>query len=193
VADTSLLLLGIILTNNFVLPRTLGFFPYRGDTGRFDNPWTMGLVTASVLIPASAASYPIDRFLLARYDIEYLWLVVTMFIIAVLVQLAGLVYRARDPRIQPMLRFYLPLIVTNCTILAAGSATTGRHLDLDLLGTLIHALAASVGFTIAIAMFTALNACIDTIAAPPWFRGAPLTLIGIGLTLLAFMGLTGVP
>lgn len=189
-ADTSLLLLGVILANNFILPRALGFFPYRGDAGRFDNPWTLGLVTASVLLAASAVSYLIDRLLLARYDVEYLWLVVTMVIIAALVQLVGLVYRARDPRIQPVLRFYLPLIIANCTILAVGGATTGRNLD--LLGTLIDAFAASVGFTVAIAMFAALHTRIDAIAAPLWFRGAPLTLISIGLTLLAFMGLTGV-
>ena len=82
----------------------------------------MGFVTASVLIPASAASYLIDRLLLARYDVEYLWLVVTMVVIAALVQLVGIAYRAREPRVQPMLRLYLPLIITNCTILAIGVA-----------------------------------------------------------------------
>ena len=86
-------------------------------------------------------------------------------------QLVGVVYRARDPRIQPMLRFYLPLIITNCTILAIGVAAPDRHLD--LLGTLMHALAAAVGFTVAIAMFAALHARIDAMAAPPSFRGAP--------------------
>lgn len=188
--DTSLLLLGILLANNFILPPTLGFTPLRGDAGRFDNPWTMGLVTASVLIPATAASYLIDRLLLARYDVQYLWLVVTMVVIGALVALAGVVYRARDLRIQPMLRFHLPLILTNCTILAIGVAQPANALD--LLGTLVRALAASVGFTIAIAMFAALHARIDAVAAPPPFRGAPLALISIGLTLLAFTGLTGV-
>ena len=188
---TSLLLLGAILANNFVLPHTLRFFPFRGGASPFDNPWTMGLITASVLIPASAASHLIDRLLLVRYDVEYLWLVVTMVIIAALVQLVGIAYRARDPRVQPMLRFYLPLIITNCTILAIGVAAPDRHLD--LLGTLTYALAASVGFTVAIPMFAALNARIEAMPAPPCFRGAPLALISIGLTLLAFMGLTGVP
>ena len=48
-------------------------------------------------------------------------------------------------------------------ILAVGVTTTGRYLD--LLGTLIHALAASVGFTIAIAVFAAFPYLYDGDAA----------------------------
>jgi electron transport complex protein RnfA len=191
VADTSLLLLGVILANNFVLPRALGFDPFRDPTIRLADPWKMGLVTAGVLIPVSTASHLIDRLVLAQFDIAYLWLVVTMLVTAAFVQLVGIVYRARDPRVRPVLPFYLALITTNCTILAVGVAAPPR--ELGLFDTLIHAIVAAGVFTAAIAMFDALCERVDAAPAPRPFRGEPLTLIGIGLTLLAFMGLTGVP
>ena len=189
-ADTSLLLVGAILANNFVLPRAIGLRPYVGDYGRFDNPWAMGAVTASVLVPASAASHLIDRFLLVRYDLQYLCLVVAMVLVAAFGQFALLVLGARDPTLHRAPRSYLPLIVSNCVILDAVVAAPARHLD--LFETVAYAFAASAGFTAIIAMFCALHARIDEGLAPVPFRGAPIGLITIGLTLLALMGFAGI-
>lgn len=189
-ADNFPLLIGAILANNFVLTQLLGQCPFVGPDGRTESVLPVGIVTASVLTLAAMATLLLDRFVLAPYDLEYLRLVTFMLIVAAFVQFACNVVRARHPQLVQVLHIYRPLIATNCLILGAPWVTP--QVRFDVFETVVYTLGVAAAATLIVAMFAALLARLHDAQIPQPFRGAPIVLISIGLTSLAFMGFNGV-
>jgi Na+-translocating ferredoxin:NAD+ oxidoreductase subunit A len=103
------------------------------------------------------------------------------------------------PGLYKALGVFLPLITTNCCILFAcleiGSA---KHLGSDatepwgLDMALVYAMAAGLGFTMAIAIMAGIREELDHCNVPKPLKGAPIVLITAAILAMAFMGFTGV-
>jgi len=85
---------------------------------------------------------------------------------------------------------FLPLITTNCAIL--GVAILVIQQDLDLMKSVVFAVANALGFTLAIVLFSSIRVFLDTAHIPKAMKGVPAALIIAGILSMAFMGFSGV-
>ena len=124
--DSKMIELGVIffsmiLVDNYVLVQFLGICPFLGVSKRLDSAVGMSLAVTFVMVLATAATWPIQMFLLTpasgAWDMGYLQTIVFILIIAVLVQLLESILKKYIPALYKSLGVYLPLITTNCTIL----------------------------------------------------------------------------
>jgi electron transport complex protein RnfA len=181
--------LTLILAENFVLAKFMGLCPFLGASRRVGTAAGMGAAVVFVTGASSAVSYGIDRFLLRPFGMEYLRIVVFVIVIASLVQAVELFLKRAAPALHTALGIYLPLIATNCAILA--TAIIASDQSMDFAGTVAYGLLASIGFALAIVLFAGIRERLEFSDHPRCFDGFPIALVSAGLLAMSFMGLSG--
>jgi electron transport complex protein RnfA len=193
-AEYILIIIGAVLVNNFVLTRFLGICPFLGVSKKL--PTAMGMCGAVVFVmtSASAVTWAVQRFLLdpdglLGTDLRYLQTIAFILVIASFVQLVDIAMKKFSPKLHGALGIFLPLITTNCAVL--GVAVLNIQLKYDFLKSVTFGFAASLGFALALIIFTGLREKIDRANPPKAFQGIAIALITAGLLSLAFMGFAG--
>ena len=184
-----LILVSVVLVNNFVLARFLGICPFLGVSKQTETALGMGFAVIFVMTVASMATWVIHRAFLMPFGIEYLQTIAFILVIASLVQLVEIVMQKVSPLLYQSLGIYLPLITTNCAVL--GVAILNIQTQHGFLQTLVYGFGASVGFTVALILFAGLRERIALADVPQVFKGTAIALITAGLLSLAFMGFSG--
>ena len=187
--DLSLILLGALLVNNFVLAQFLGLCPFMGITKSYDTAFATGLATTFVLSLAAVSTHILYNGVLLPLGLEYLRIILFIVVIAGLVELVQVYLRASSPVLQQLLGVYLPLITSNCAVLGVSLLAIGQ--DLSLMQTLFYAVGAAAGFTLVMVLFGAMREQLQQSNLPDAFKGTPIALISAGLMSLGFMGFQG--
>jgi len=187
--DYVLMIVGAVLVNNFVLNRFLGICPFLGVSKRI--PTAMGMSGAVIFVMGMAAAvvWCVHAWVLEPFGLEYLQTIVFILLIAAFVQLVDMVMKRFLPALHRALGIFLPLITTNCAVL--GVAVMNVKAASGFTRSVVFSLAAAVGFSFALLLFTGLREKIERADPPRAFRGVALALVTAGLLSLAFMGFTG--
>jgi electron transport complex protein RnfA len=188
-ADFSILLIGAILVNNFVLVQFLGLCPFMGVSNKLEAAMGMSMATTFVLTLASACSNLTYHFLLLPLGLGYLKTIAFILVIAVVVQFTEMVMRKTSPLLHRVLGVYLPLITTNCAVL--GVALLNVSKDHSFMQALIYGFGAGAGFSLVLVLFAAMRERLTVADVPSPFKGAAVGMITAGLMSLAFMGFAG--
>ncbi len=184
------ILLSAVFVNNYVLSRFLGICPFLGVSKKLDSATGMSLAVIFVMLMATAATWPIQHFLLVPNDLGYLQTIVFILVIAALVQLVEIVLKRYIPSLHKSLGVYLPLITTNCAVL--GVTILNITEDYDFLQSMVNSLGSGLGFFLAMVMFSGVRSKIEGADIPKSFKGLPVTLIAASITSLSFLGFGGV-
>jgi len=176
------------LVNNFVLAYFLGICPFLGVSAKRDTAWRMGGAVTFVMLVSSIASYGIHA-LLVIVDTPYLQLIAFIAVIASTVQLVEMFIKKVSPTLFRSLGIFLPLITTNCAILAVALFQTNR--GYGLAQAIVFALGAGVGFTLALVLMAGLREKLELTQTPQIVKGTALTLVLAGLLSICFMGFAG--
>ena len=185
-----LILVSAVFVNNFVLVQFLGLCPFMGVSNRVANALGLGAATTFVLTLAAALSHLLHTYVLQPLDVEYLRIIGFIFIIAVVVQFTELSMRRHSPMLHQVLGLYLPLITTNCSVLAVALLATQQYTT--LLAAMLQGLGAAMGFTLVLVLFAAMRERLERADVPQPFQGAAIAFITAGIMSLAFMGFAGV-
>jgi electron transport complex protein RnfA len=188
-AELILILVSAVFVNNFVLARFLGICPFLGVSKKVETALGMGMAVIFVMTIASVVTWFIQYFVLIPFGIEYLQTIAFILVIASLVQLVEMVVQKTSPVLYQSLGIFLPLITTNCAVL--GVAVLNIQKGYSFLETVVFAIGASVGFTLAMVLFAGLRERLDLCPVPRSFRGTAIALVTAGLLSLAFMGFAG--
>ena len=184
-----LLLISTVFVNNFVLVKFLGLCPTMGVTKKLEPATGMGLATAFVLTLTSALCYLVDHALLLPLNIPYLRTMAFILVIAVVVQFTEMVVHKTSPDLYRLLGIYLPLITTNCIVLAL--PLLNISLQHDFLQSLLYGFGGGLGFCMVLVLFASLRERLAAADVPTPFRGISIAMITAGLMSLAFMGFSG--
>lgn len=185
-----IILLSVILVDNFVLSKFLGICPFLGVSKKLDSAVGMSLAVIFVMVMASAVTWPIYTFVLAANNLEYLNTIVFILVIAALVQLVEIALKKFVPALHKSLGVYLPLITTNCAVL--GVTLLNLESSYNFLESLINAVGAGVGFMLAMVLFAGVRSRMESAKVTKSFDGIPITLIAASIVAVAFMGFSGV-
>lgn len=176
------------LVNNFVLAYFLGICPFLGVSGKRDTAVRMGAAVTFVMVVASMAAYGI-HVLLTWADAPYLELIAFIAVIASTVQLVEMFIKKISRPLFEALGIFLPLITTNCAILAVALFQTNKNYN--FIQSLVFAIGAGMGFTLALFLISGLREKLDLADTPDMVRGAAITLVLAGMLSICFMGFAG--
>ncbi len=184
-----LILISAVFVNNFVLARFLGICPFLGVSKKVETAIGMGMAVIFVMTVASVVTWFIQYFILIPFGIEYLQTIAFILVIASLVQLVEMVIQKTSPVLYQSLGIFLPLITTNCAVL--GVAVLNIQKSYNFIESLVFAIGAGLGFTLAMVLFAGLRERIELCPVPKSFRGTAIAMVTAGLLSLAFMGFAG--
>lgn len=183
------ILLTAILTNNYILAKFLGICPFLGVSKKLSTATGMSAAVIFVMALATAVTYPINKFLLVKFDLEYLQTIVFILVIAALVQLVEIILKKYIPALYNALGIYLPLITTNCAVL--GVVLLNIEKGYTFGESIVSSLGAGIGFMVAMIMFAGVRERLEGADIPKSLQGLPITLVSASLVSMSFLGFTG--
>ncbi len=184
------ILMSSVLVDNYVLRQFLGICPFLGVSKKLNQAAGMGVAVIFVMIMATAATWPIQKFILEKMGFEYMQTIVFILIIAALVQFIEIILKKFIPALHKSLGVYLPLITTNCAVL--GVTINNISDGYNFVESLVSSLGVGLGFLLAMVLFAGIRSRIDESEIPESLKGLPVTLIAASFLSLAFFGFEGV-
>ena len=175
--------LGAILVNNFIFAQFLGI------SKKIDTALGMGMAVIFVMGVASAVCWPINHFILEKFNLVFMQTVTYILVIASLVQFVEMFLQKAMPSLYEALGVYLPLITTNCAVL--GVVLQNTQNSYGFIESLVYGVTGGVGFLLAIVLFASVRERLEFAECPKAFEGFPIALVTAGLLALAFLGFSG--
>lgn len=181
-----LVLITTALINNVVLSQFLGICPFLGVSKSTKTAAGMGGAVVFVITLSSLVSSILYKFVLEKFNLQYLTTIVFIMVIAFLVQLVEAFLKKAIPALYKSLGVYLPLITTNCAVL--GTALTNVQQSNDILTSVVTGFGTAVGFTIAIVIMAGVREKTENNDYLGCFKGTPAVLMTACLMSIAFYG-----
>jgi len=183
------IIIAAIFVNNYVLSRFLGICPFLGVSKQLDSAVGMGAAVIFVMTLATLGSWTVYNLLLVPMGLTYLRTIAFILIIASLVQLVEMILQKFSPVLYQALGIFLPLITTNCAILGVAVLNIDEKYSLGY--SLVNAVAAGIGFTLALVLMAGLRQRLELADVPPALRGKPIAFLVAGIMSIAFLGFAG--
>jgi len=177
------------LIENVVIIRFIALCPFIGMSSDDDKATGMGLAVVFVTVLATCVTWPVYRFVLEPLGLVFLQLLVFILVIAALVQLVEFYLKKTTPGLYSAMGIYLPLITTNCAILAVTIENISN--EYNFIESLIYSFGVSAGFLLAMLLLAGIRRRIRTSPIPNFLKGAPILFICCCLLSMAFMGFSG--
>ena len=184
-----LFILAAVFVNNYILSQFLGICPFLGVSKKVETAAGMGVAVIFVIVLACAATWLIYNFILVPLNLDYLYNIAFILVIAALVQFIEMFIKKSSPSLYQALGVYLPLITTNCAVL--GCAVTNMQNGYGFIEAIVNGIGGAGGFAFAIVLFAGIRERIAYNDYPKAFDGFPLALIGAGLMSVSFLGFSG--
>ena len=141
------------------------------------------------MVLATAATWPIQTYLLDQYDLGYMQTIAFILVIATLVQFVEMFLKKSIPSLYSALGIYLPLITTNCAVL--GVVLLNVQNKYNFIESTVYGITGGLGFLLAIVLFASVRERVEFAEYPKSFEGFPICLVTASLLALAFMGFSG--
>lgn len=178
-----------IFVDNFVLQRFFGICPFLGVSRKMETAVGMSMAVVFVMTMATLVTWLLYTYVLVPFNLTYLQIVTFILVIASLVQLVEIVLRKISPTLYQGLGIFLPLITTNCAVMAV--ALLAVRQEFSLLESVVFAIAASLGFSLALVIMAGIRERLELAKMPDVLQGSAVTLITAGILSLAFLGFKG--
>ena len=176
-----------LLVNNFTLVMFLGLCSFFGVTAKIETAWRLGLANTFVLLLTAVGAWTLNTYVLTQTP--FLRTIAFIVVIASGVQIVEMAVKKYFPVLFRQLGIYLPLITTNCAILGLALFQTSRHYN--LVESLVFAIGAGLGLTIALSLMASIRERIEVADVPVVARRMGLVLVVASCLSMAFMGFAG--
>lgn len=187
-----LIVISAVFVDNFVVVRFLGICPFLGLSKKTSSAVGMGIAVTAVMTITCLITYPIYARVLVPLHLEFMEIIVFIFVIASLVQMIEKVIKKYSPGLYGAMGIYLPLITTNCAVLGVAELVIDEKAMLSAFGasglgaSVLYGLFAGVGFTAAIVILSGLRAKVDYLPASRSMKGFPMTMLTACFMAMAF-------
>ena len=178
-----------LLINNILLIRFIGLCSFFGVSRQMEVSLGMSMAVIFVMTISSAVTWILYHSILLPLNLEFLKISTFILVIAALVQLEEIFMKRYIYHLYRALGIYLPLVTTNCAILAVAFL----HVDYNytFIQTVIYSLGVSLGYTVAIMVFTGIRMRLEIAPIPAPLKGYPTAFFIAALMSLAFLGFKG--
>lgn len=181
-----------MLSANFVLVKFLGICPFLGVSKNLKSALGMGIAVTFVMTITCLITYPLYTLLLVPLGVEYLEIIVFIFVIAALVQIIEVVIKKISKPLYNAMGVYLPLITTNCAVLGVAEICIAGDIVSNLSGALTYGLFGGLGFTLAMVLMSGMREKLDTLSLPKSIEGFPASMLLACFMAMAFNVFVGI-
>lgn len=183
------LCIGAIFIENFVLVKFLGICSFLGVSKKTSSAIGMGLAVTFVMTLSAAFTWVVNNYLLIPNNLVYLQTIAFILVIASLVQFVEMFLKKMVPILYHSLGIYLPLITTNCAVLAVTLINAQK--EYNFIFSVAFGFCAGIGYMLAIVLFSAVRERIALCNVPKSFEGMPIALVASAILAIVFMGFQG--
>lgn len=190
------IILAAVLTNNFITVKTYGICPFLGVSKKTNSALGMGIAVTIVMTIAVAVTYPVYEYIMVPLGIDFLEIIVFIFIIASLVQMLEKIIQKLSPSLYNSMGIYLPLITTNCAVLGVCELVIGDmtsiigEASMNMGWAVLYALFAGLGFTLVMVIMSGLREKLNCVKVSKSLMGFPIAMITASFICMAFMVFT---
>lgn len=177
------------LIDNIVLMRFIALCPFIGMSVDVPKSFGMGLAVTFVMVMATIVTWPLYHFVLIPLNIGFLQILVFILVIASLVQLVEFYLKKNVPGLYAAMGIYLPLITTNCAILAVTFENISN--GYNFIESIVYAVGVSLGYLLAMVLLAGVRIRIKNSPVPKFLKGTPILFAATSLIAIAFMGFSG--
>ncbi len=181
--------LSALLVENVVLMRFLALCSYVGMSADVKQSTGMGVAVTFVTVLATAVTWPLYHFVLVPLGLEFLQILAFILIIASLVQLVEFYLKKTAPALYRAMGIYLPLITTNCAILAVTFDNITKKYG--FMESMVYSVGAALGYLLSLVLLAGIRDRIKTSPVPKFLQGTPILFAATSLLAVAFMGFAG--
>ena len=191
-----MIIVSAVFINNFVVVQFLGICPFLGVSKDFKSALGMGLAVTFVMTLTCLITYPVYTSVLVPLKIEFMEIIVLIFIIAAIVQMIEMALKRVSPTLYNAMCIYLPLITTNCAVLGVAELVIDTKQIAGLIGitaeamnmgyAVLYGLFAGLGFTLAIVIISGLREKIARLPVKKCLKGFPIAMITACFIAMAF-------
>lgn len=187
--DFFVLFFGAVFVNNVVLTQFLGVCPFLGVSKDSKSAIGMGVAVIFVIIVSSMLTWFLNVYLLEAFNIQYMQTITIILMIASIVQIVEVLIKRFSPKLYKSMGVYLALITTNCAVV--GTANNVISKDFDILQTFIYSTGISIGFLLAMYVFSTIRQRLEIAPVSEGYKGNPIALITAAIMALSLYGLGG--
>jgi len=187
--DLFKIIISAAFIENIILARYIGCCPYIGMSTNIANSIGMGMAVAFVTVISSVMTWALWNYIFVPLHLEYLRIMIFILVIAVLVQLVEALLKKNVPNLYRAMGIYLPLITTNCAILAV--TFLGVDYNYNLLQVVVYSISVALGFTVAMILLAGIRERLRYARVPNFYKGYPMAFIVTSLLAIAFFGFKG--
>jgi len=198
-----LLLVASVLTSNILLTNFLGLCSFVACSKQVATAVGLGAAVTFVMTFTTALNWALYYLLLqrgalawlvgpeaaARIDLEFLYFILSIAVIAAFVQLVEMIIDRFSPTLYYALGIFLPLITVNCAILGAALFMVIRKYD--FVQSLCYGFGSGLGWWLVILAMSGIRARLRFANIPKPLQGVGITLLITGLMAMAFSAFTG--
>jgi electron transport complex protein RnfA len=181
--------LSALLVENVVLMRFLALCSYIGMSADVKQSTGMGVAVTFVTVLATVVTWPLYHFVLVPLGLEFLQILAFILIIAALVQLVEFYLKKTAPALYRAMGIYLPLITTNCAILAVTFDNITKKYN--FMESLVYSVGVALGYLLSLVLLAGIRERIKTSPVPKFLQGTPILFAATSLLAVAFMGFAG--
>ncbi len=192
-----MIIVSAVFINNFVVVQFLGICPFLGVSKDFKSAFGMGVAVTFVMTITCLITYPLYTLVLVPLKIEFLEIIIFIFVIAAIVQMIEMALKKFSPTLYNAMGIYLPLITTNCAVLGVAELVIDHAQIASLIGlsspdqmgltyAVLYGLFAGVGFTVAIVLMSGLREKIARLPINKHLKGFPIAMIAACFIAMAF-------
>ena len=183
-----------VFINNFVVVQFLGICPFLGVSKDVKSALGMGIAVTFVMTITCLITYPLYTYVLVPLNIEFMEIIVFIFVIASLVQMIEMALKKFSPTLYTAMGIYLPLITTNGAVLGVAELVIDTEQMVSMLGlssmnmgvAVLYGLFAGLGFTLSIVIMSGLREKIARLPINKHLKGFPIAMITACFIAMAF-------
>jgi len=189
ITNPLLIFIAAFIVNNILLMRYIGLCPFFGVSTSFSTALGMSTAVLFVMLLSTWVTWILFHFVLVPLDIIFLRTAAFILVIAALVQFVEMFLKKNFKALYSAMGIYLPLITTNCAILAVTFLVIDYKYS--LLNSTIFSVGTALGFGLVIILFSAIRERLEFAPISRSFKGYPIAFIVASLVALAFLGFVG--
>ena len=193
-----LIIISAIFVNNILLAQFLGVCPFLGVSNKLSTAVGMSGAVCFVITLATVVTYLLNQYLLVPFGLTFLQTISFILVIAALVQMVEIILKKISPSLYQALGIFLPLITTNCAVLGVAITVVTKEFTfglpahmLNLGEAVLYAFATSLGYGLAMILFSGMREQLAMNDVPKAFKGVPIALVTVSILAMAFMGFSG--
>lgn len=188
--DIFIILLGAALINNIAVAQVLATDPILAVSHKDKVGSGFSYAILLILPITNVLATGITNFLLMPLGLQYLQVFIyVLLVITVIYALMLWSARGKANSQQANLQKFLPLAGINTTVF--GCVLLNHQQHYNLLESFFFGLGTAIGFTLILAIITAINQRLEFANVPKSFQGLPIMLVTLCLLSMAFLGFAG--